>query len=420
MMRALPIALLLLATPAVAQSNLPDIPPATIAADAETTLVAGRRDVALRSFDPFEGSDDLQGEAWLRTSAGEIGHTGLRLPRGAVAEVEATYIAPTDDPRDARGFDRAEFPSGEPAQLVRYRTDVLECSSRVRRTAYRDDYYRGASHGLVMGVYGPYPRYRGFRDYGYGYGHGVYGYGSRGVRGARGLGGYRSGDFTPEERRRFEERRRRDELAGREPAAQPPAIGTRRSVTPGIRVGTGIGPLAEPLTVDRRREPVATRPSAVERARRGQPAAPAAPRRRIITVQPADAFPTPRPSAPARSRTPQRSQPRPEPRISAPPPRSAPPRPTQAKRPPRREVAPRTAKAPRPGKSHDLYPPLEPVDGQCAVRESIGVFVPWDRLDAARFDGLAVLLLDRDGREVPVWMPPNYVEGFRIATRRSR
>ena len=421
MLRAFLLSVSLLAVPAAAQTSLPDISPDTLAADAAVTFADGRRDVEMRSFDPFEGRGEIQGEMWLRTSPGEIGHTGLRLPRGAVVEIEATYISPTDDPRDARGFERVAFASGQEAQLVRYRTDVLECSSRVRRTDYRDDYFRGVSHGLVMGIYGAYPRYRGFRDYGYTDYLGSRGYGRRGrfVRGRdRGVGNgvvlrdYRGDDGRAERRR--------------EPADTPPPVGTPRSVTPGIRTGTGFGPLATPIPSPTPRAPIATQPPAVERARRGQPT-PAAPRRRrVVSGNPADAFPTPRAATPSRS-DPSRSNPSRSdtsrstpPRASAPPRTPKPPRhreiaPSSSKRPPTRQSA---RPSPRPGKQHDLYPPLEPVGGQCAVRESVGVFVPWERVDAARFDGLSLAMEDRDGREVSVWVPPNYIEGFRLATRR--
>jgi hypothetical protein len=43
------------------------------------------------------------------------------------------------------------------------------------------------------------------------------------------------------------------------------------------------------------------------------------------------------------------------------------------------------------------------------------VHIPQERLDAARFDGLTVLVLDRTGQEIPVFVPPNYIEGFRQA-----
>jgi len=55
------------------------------------------------------------------------------------------------------------------------------------------------------------------------------------------------------------------------------------------------------------------------------------------------------------------------------------------------------------------------VDVQCAREEMLTVHIPQERLDAARFDGLTVLVLDRTGQEIPVFVPPNYIEGFRQA-----
>jgi len=55
------------------------------------------------------------------------------------------------------------------------------------------------------------------------------------------------------------------------------------------------------------------------------------------------------------------------------------------------------------------------VDVQCAREEMLTVHIPQERLDAARFDGLTILVLDRAGDEVPVFIPPNYIEGFRQA-----
>jgi len=55
------------------------------------------------------------------------------------------------------------------------------------------------------------------------------------------------------------------------------------------------------------------------------------------------------------------------------------------------------------------------VDVQCAREEMLSIHIPQERLDAARFDGLTVLVLDRQGQEVPVYVPPNYIEGFRQA-----
>jgi len=49
---------------------------------------------------------------------------------------------------------------------------------------------------------------------------------------------------------------------------------------------------------------------------------------------------------------------------------------------------------------------------RCIKEERITVHIPEDRLLAARFDGLSIALLDQHGQDIPVYIPPNYVEGF--------
>ena len=56
------------------------------------------------------------------------------------------------------------------------------------------------------------------------------------------------------------------------------------------------------------------------------------------------------------------------------------------------------------------------VSTQCAREEILSLHIPHERLEAARFDGLTVVVLDRTGHERPVYIPPNYIEGFRQAT----
>lgn len=51
----------------------------------------------------------------------------------------------------------------------------------------------------------------------------------------------------------------------------------------------------------------------------------------------------------------------------------------------------------------------------CAREDKLRVFVSNERLDAARFDGLSLIALDAQGRETPIYIPPNYIEGFRLA-----
>jgi hypothetical protein len=55
------------------------------------------------------------------------------------------------------------------------------------------------------------------------------------------------------------------------------------------------------------------------------------------------------------------------------------------------------------------------VSVDCAREETLSIFIPAQRLDAARFDGLTVLALDNRGQEYPVFIPPNYIEGFKQA-----
>lgn len=56
------------------------------------------------------------------------------------------------------------------------------------------------------------------------------------------------------------------------------------------------------------------------------------------------------------------------------------------------------------------------VDVDCAREETMSVFIPAERLEAARFDGLTILALDNKGQEYPIFVPPNYIEGFNLAT----
>lgn len=51
----------------------------------------------------------------------------------------------------------------------------------------------------------------------------------------------------------------------------------------------------------------------------------------------------------------------------------------------------------------------------CAREDKLTVFIPNERLDAARFDGLTLIALDAQGGEAPIYLPPNYIEGFRLA-----
>ena len=56
------------------------------------------------------------------------------------------------------------------------------------------------------------------------------------------------------------------------------------------------------------------------------------------------------------------------------------------------------------------------VSTDCTREDLLSVHIPAERLEAARFDGLTVLAIDRQGQELPVFIPANYIEGLRRAT----
>ena len=51
----------------------------------------------------------------------------------------------------------------------------------------------------------------------------------------------------------------------------------------------------------------------------------------------------------------------------------------------------------------------------CAREDKLSVFIPTERLEAARFDGLTLIALDAQGGETPIYIPPNYIQGYRLA-----
>ncbi len=60
-----------------------------------------------------------------------------------------------------------------------------------------------------------------------------------------------------------------------------------------------------------------------------------------------------------------------------------------------------------PGKYGNSYS-----SNRCVKEERVTLHIPADRLDAARINGLSLVLLDKDGGDIPVYIPPNYIEGF--------
>jgi len=109
--------------------------------------------------------------------------------------------------------------------------------------------------------------------------------------------------------------------------------------------------------------------------------------------------------------------------------RSKPPKRTRPRRVPKRAVPRRRNQIIKP-KSFNFFPnnfgqnyrhggrdvlTSVSVQQDCIREELLSVHIPAERLEAARFDGLTVLALDRQGQELPIFIPANYIEGLRLA-----
>ena len=52
---------------------------------------------------------------------------------------------------------------------------------------------------------------------------------------------------------------------------------------------------------------------------------------------------------------------------------------------------------------------------ECAREDKLSIFIPNDRLDSVRFDGLTLIAVDAQGVEAPIYIPTNYIQGYRLA-----
>lgn len=436
-------------------NSLPDISPDQIAADVERNYIAatGQTEFAARDFDPFEDTEAVAGSARLRTAFTGTAIDGYPVSGGAYLDLTTLYSAKSPDEWDVRGFERGVFLSGEPVSFMRYDTETLNCDRDTHRVTYEKDYYAGASYGFIGGIYRLYPHYRGhsryhwrprYYDWRRGRGH----WDRRGWR--RGHGGHGDGDGW--RRRRDGDgdgwRRRRDRDGDDRPDRR------RRDRDPDrLDVKRGDAPIIYRRTTPNMDEAIGTsRPDGRKPKRRKKKDAVTVSRPPVSRHRPEFARPgrrdrdvdRPRRRAGSNSvSTPPVSRPRPEPRapkpvvskpsVSKPPvskPRPAPVSKPRPSKPPRssvnRAVDKSFSKPPPRGKGaqHRRFYPMVGgysrtdvyVDYNCVKEERMTIHIPQERLDAARFDGFVVILLDNQGEELPVYIPPNYVEGFRRAS----
>ena len=450
----------LLMTTALASSamaeTLPEISPRQIARDVNVQYhpETGAREYVAPSFDPFEEDRNMAGTASLRSVSNMTAIDGKSVRGGALLDMTFYYNSASNDPYDTRGYEEAVYLSGEYAPVTRRDNRILECNEQVQDVVYyHEDYYRPS---LYVNLFRPYRHYRGHfgynRGYGYNYGRAYGNYLSH-----RSYRGYRGGlerrrarnrrnvadrviDRAVDETRRTNREERRRNRADRSATRrnQDRASSTRR-VTREERRANRNGDNRETRRDNRNERrsnrnqsdstrtvtPRTNRALRMERVITNE----SAPRIRNNRVRNNNA-PTPRlaPTARATAPAPRAERAGPAPRRD----RSERSRPARAERAVNRAREIKSSNSPRrsggrkgntklrlmgfmPMASAWSRNVVRNVDVQCAREEILSVHIPQERLDAARFDGLTVLVLDRTGAEVPVFIPPNYIEGFRQA-----
>lgn len=423
---------------ALAQS-LPDIPPEQIAEDVERRYDSrtGETEYIGGSFDPFEGDQDLAGSVSLRSAGTATTIDGNIVSGGAFLDIATVYTTNSPDDFDVRGFEQVEFMSGQRANIVRYNNKTLDCSRNTDRVTYDDSYYRGASYGYIAGIYRIFPRYRGHRHFDWNRGHwrrGLYGDWRRRHNGYRGdhYRGRRHNSDRDADRRRHGDRDARDRRRDRDNA------GRGRRGQDGAHISRPPRDISDPRLPNRReRDRVRSRTPQTDiregdrrvrgnRNRDGRGA-----RGRDGENRPPRTGRTPESDTQGRNRRQNVKRPAtPHTSISTvktPPPashRQARPKPPKARV--NRAVDKTFKRNNREPRNHNTKRHFYPMVGgytrtdvyvsyRCVKEETLTVHIPQDRLDAARFDGLVLMMVDHEGREIPVFVPPNYVEGFRRA-----
>lgn len=434
---------------------LPDMTPAQIAQDTNRSFDThtGISIAAAPTFDPFEQDSTLAGTAALRTGASALTLDGRRVSSGAFLDLTMIYTRPSDDPYDVRGFDRAVYISGAPVDRIHQDIRTLDCASNTTEVIYEDDYYHHYSpYGFLAGIYLALPRYRGHRGYwsGSSYRRPNSGWSDWRVRG-RSLGyspsasrsshGYTGGAIRAD---RADDRRRRERSddSGRGERHSGRLSGSGRTLggtasrreyidRRGVRTGNN----EDNRRADRERNDV----NRTARTSRTSPA-----RRDINTRRPARTTSL-RPTGQAASSTPapiaSQSSPTPIAGSGAAPRRTEKRRvkPVTNPRPERSRKSERSTSSrvntaidrsfskrgrSKGKKSLNFFPVLGgygalssrvSTEYRCVREERVTLHIPQDRLDAARFDGMTLVLVDNAGRDVPVYLPPNYIEGFRQA-----
>lgn len=479
-LKALSFAALTVWAPTVFAENivaLPDISPEQIARDIERRQnpQTGAVEYHAPNFDPFESVDNIIGTTALRSNTRSTSIDGNIVRGGALLDVNFFYSTDSDDPYDVAGFESAVFLSGEDINTTYYDNRIIECSSDIHDVVYQQDYYNGASYGLIGGIYRPFPRYRGHRFFGT---LGYSGFGWSFPTGAIRRGSFvnsrrfnnrrnfrhtnqfsdRSRRTNPDRTNRFnrdqgrnpgdfqdrrdgrEERRndrrdargndvRGDNVRNNDQTGATRSPVKRRVIRRGLNTIKGQQNNAQPSSQNR------SSLSTIKRTQ-SQSVTPRSPiSRSVATVkQPSPVSRNSAPSSQTRSsssstRSPNRSSDRASSgRNNQSSNRSSSSSNRSSSRSSNRSVSRSTNRSfqrSNPSNSRrklNFFPQtsffgrstrtVRTTTSRCAREENLTLHISRERLDAARFDGLTIFALDRDGQDIPIYIPPNYIQAF--------
>lgn len=457
-------------TMVAAAPSLPTIPAEQIARDviSEFNPRTGTRELIAAPFDPFEDDPTLAASLRLRSADGAVAIDGRPLQDGALVEIDFYYNSPSDDPYGGRNYSDAGFINGELAPVVLRDTRILECSARVDNVVYDHASYYGG--GSSTGIYRPYRHYAGHSSFGFGFGNNYFGpgfgfsngrssfngglgfnggsaFGGRSIRGTRSrsrrraLGGAdarrdrndartddRGGNVTPT--RPTEQEQAARDYEGRLSRLRsywsrgPSVAGIRRNGRGDASIRSGNtqsrADLASPAAQSSSAQPVSPAAQAPDtgteqgETRQAQPRRNA--RQRAATPRAEGRRSDNRRSVPRTSDTRRSETPGSEPRRQSNTRSNT--RPKKAKSSRNRRISPGSIKRQLNFFPNDGYGGRSVVTSRsvdCAREDKLRVFIPNERLDAARFDGLTLIALDAQGGETPIYLPPNYIEGYRLA-----
>ncbi|MBL4870357.1 MAG: hypothetical protein JKX72_05335 [Robiginitomaculum sp.] len=296
----------------------------------------------------------ISGTAQLRTAGAFTDSQGQVFKGGSYLDILVNYTTPTPRPEEARLFNKASWAGGESVLFAEFGSAVLDCRQNIREN-YTPNY---SSYG--------YGGYRGYSSFGYGYN-------SHGRHRVRDHDGHHNDDHnnTNHNNTTHSPNQGGGNTGGNVPTpterdlSLEPYMGNEASTR---RHGGGALPTTRRSIL--RQNDVIIKP-------------------RAIPKPPTKAVPTPRTTKPViRSKSIQKNN----------------------KNFRRTELNYYPSDTYYGGGYTDVQ-----VSYRCVREESLRIFIPRDRMDNAEQNGLTLYLRPKVGREEAVYLPRNYITGFKLA-----